>query len=183
LKRHKVSRRRITTDRKSISSPEEIREKLKKNQDVITTGGYSLSQILNLDETALNFGIGPTYVYIPQDAQRGLSEGSNVKARVTVVPTVDAEGTFLPLMFILKHSKSSEQCPDQTSMRVIPFLHLKEGYTVNDGWDLLQWQRLLTLTKGRVTKTELHTVNFLKHRGEDIIIKTLMLQILLLFRF
>lgn len=108
LKRHKVSRRRITTDRKCICSPEEIREKLKKNQDVITTGGYSLSQILNLDETALNFGIGPTYVYIPQDAQRGLSEGSNVKARVTVVPTVDAEGTFLPLMFILKHSKSSE---------------------------------------------------------------------------
>jgi len=123
---------------------------------------------LNLDETALNFGIGPTYIYIPQDAQRGLSEGTNVKARVTVVPTVDAEGTFLPLMFILKHSKSSEQCPDQTSMRVIPFLHQKEGYTVNDGWDRLQWQRQLTITKGRITKTELHTVNFLKHRGEEI---------------
>jgi len=95
-----------------------------------------------------------------------------VKARVTVVPTVDAEGTFLPLMFILKHSKSSEQCPDQTSMRVIPFLHCKEGYTVNDGWDLLEWQRQLTITKGRITKTELHRVIFLKHRGEEINLKS-----------
>ena len=106
-----------------------------------------------------------------------------MKARVTVVPTINAVGTFLPVMFILKHAKSSELCPDQTSMRVIPFLQRKEGYTVNDGWDLLQWQRELTLTKGRVTKTELHTVNFLKHRGEEIIIITFMLQILLLFRF
>jgi len=45
LKRHKVSRRRITTDRKNRCSLEEIRERLKQNQEAILSGGYSLSQI------------------------------------------------------------------------------------------------------------------------------------------
>jgi len=54
-----------------------------RHQQQIREGGYLPRQILNLDETALNFGIGPTYIYIPIDADRAVAEASNVKARIT----------------------------------------------------------------------------------------------------
>jgi len=36
------------------------------------------------------------------------------------------------MMFILKHSKSSDKFPDQTTMTVISNLNKKEGYTPQD---------------------------------------------------
>ena len=48
----------------------------------IIENGYSPSQILNLDETSLNFAIGPKYVYLPKDQTRVIAESCNSKARV-----------------------------------------------------------------------------------------------------
>jgi hypothetical protein len=158
LRRHKVSRRRITSERKQTLSPDAVQQIMLRHQQQIREGGYLPRQILNLDETALNFGIGPTYIYIPIDADRAVAEASNVKARITCVPIVDAEGTFLPMMFILKHSKSSDKFPDQTTMTVISNLNKKEGYTPQDGWHLDVWRRELTIKKGNVEKTKEHLV-------------------------
>jgi len=121
--RHNVSRRRITREKKKLLSEEKIREILTQSQALIIKHGYASVPVLNLDGTALNFGIGPTHVYIPKDADRGEQEISNVKARITGIPTVYASGNFLPVMFILKHSKSSEQSPDQTTMKAIKNLN------------------------------------------------------------
>jgi hypothetical protein len=128
-----------------------------------------------LDETALNFGIGPTYIYIPIDADRAVAEASNVKARITCVPIVTAEGAFLPMMFILKHSKSSDKFPDQTTMRVVKNLNRKEGYTPQDGWHLETWRRSLTIKKGNVEHTNVHCVNYLIHQGTSTSLKQALL--------
>jgi hypothetical protein len=137
----KVSRRRITSERKAALPVSDVRRILKTSQDVIVNKGYLPSQILNLDETALNFAIGPTYVYLPVDHTRASSDACNSKARVTLIPTVAADGNFLPLMFILKHSKSSATDPDQTKMLVIKHLFKKPGFTSADGWKLEYWSR------------------------------------------
>ncbi len=69
------------------------------------------------------YGVGPVYMFVPRDADRAEGEMSNVKARITAIVTVDATGTFLPVMYILKHSKSSELSPDQTTMTVVSNLN------------------------------------------------------------
>ena len=102
-------------------------------------------QVANLDETALNWGLGPTYIYCSTKADRAEQEITDLKARITMVPTVLANGTFLPSYFILKHSVSSAAKPDQTTMRVVKKLHETQGsgFTEADGWDLKTWERNL----------------------------------------
>lgn len=65
------------------------------------------SQVCNYDETALTWGIQPQYLYGPKDADTAEQEYSDEKARITLIPTGQANGKFLPLFFILKHSVSS----------------------------------------------------------------------------
>jgi len=166
IKRMKFSRRKITSDKKVLMSLAEIRSKMVASQNRIVSGGYSPHQIANLDETALTFGIGPTHMYVPVDQTRATADAANIKARVTLIPTVDASGRFLPLMFILKHSKSSDTHPDQTSMTVVKNLHKKPGFRAADGWKLDEWERELTIkSKKGVDVTRKHKVNYLKHEG------------------
>jgi hypothetical protein len=67
--------------------------------------------VLNLDKTAINWSIEPQHVYAPSNSERGAQEQSDVKARFTAVPTVNADGGFLTTMYILKHSKASKDKP------------------------------------------------------------------------
>ena len=62
-------------------------------------------------------------------------------------------------MFIIKHSVSSEEKPDQTKMTVIPKLFKKDGFTIDDGWLLKTWQKDLTIK----SKTNEHKVLYLIH--------------------
>ena len=143
-------------------------------QQKIIEGGYSRNQIINLDETAVNWGLGPTHVYCAINADRGEQEITDTKARVTAIVMVAAEGDFLPLMYIFKHSKSSESCPDQTRMTVIKMLFKKDGFTAADGWELKEWQRDLTIEKKvknvLVPFTALHKVTYIIHRDTGTII-------------
>jgi len=86
---------------------------------------------------------------------------------VTLIPTVRADGTFLPLMFILKHSKSSDSDPDQTKMLVISNLFKKPGFTRDDGWEKNEWTRKLTMPNKKTKKDEMHEhrVIYLKHKS------------------
>jgi hypothetical protein len=168
FRRMKVSRRRITSVRTATLPVEDVRRIMKNSQDKIIENGYSPSQILNLDETALNFAIGPTNVYLPKDQTRAIAESCNSKARVTLIPTVRADGTFLPLMFILKHSKSSDSDPDQTKMLVISNLFKKPGFTRQDGWEKLEWTRKLSMRnkKTKIDEMHEHKVIYLKHTSK-----------------
>ncbi len=69
-------------------------------------------------------------------------------------------------MLILKHSKSSDTHPDQTSMAVVKNLHKITGVRAADGWKLDEWERELTIkSKKGVDVTRKHKVNYLKHEG------------------
>jgi hypothetical protein len=126
LDRRYAVRRRITRTLKDIPNEEEVRALMAKRQDIIKAMGFRLDEIANMDETAINWGIGPTHVFCPSDAERGEQNPTDDKARVTGVVTVLATGEFLPMFFILKHSKSSLVEPDQTNMTVIK-LHAPTG--------------------------------------------------------
>ena len=164
LKRRKVSKRGISREKKNLLPVEEVRRIMKENQDVILAGAYTARQVLNLDETAVNWGLGPTYVFAASDAERGEQEISDGKGRITGVPTVDATGHFLPTMYILKHSKSSSEKPDQTTMRVLRNLHKEIGYRECNGWKLKTWTRVLTMKNYRkVDVTAEHKTLYLHH--------------------
>lgn len=85
---------------------QEIKMIMNNHMKDLIEGGYTSSQVLNMDETGINKAIGPTHIYIPIDGGRGEQPGGDVKARITGVITVAANGLFLPNKFIFKHSKS-----------------------------------------------------------------------------
>ena len=79
-------------------------------------------------------------MYCPGNQQRATNIGiSNDKLRITAVIAVNALGEFAPLMLIVKHSASSE------FMLVIPNLHKKISFRVEDGWELRLWEKILTI--------------------------------------
>ena len=69
----------------------------------ILVNNLSASQVFNMDETGVNQGLGPTHMYVPKSAARASQPTTDVKARITDVVTVSANGEFAPNMFILKH--------------------------------------------------------------------------------
>jgi len=89
-----VKRRRITRDLKDIPSETTVRAIMGAAQQRISNNGYLPHQIINLDETAINWGLGPTYVYCAGNADRGEQE--------------------ITVFYIFKHSKTSDESPDQT---------------------------------------------------------------------
>jgi hypothetical protein len=76
-------------------------------------GKYNIRDII--DETGVNYECWPTHKYGPLDMSRAKSRG-NIKLRVTCILAVNGCGSLAPSMFILRHSKSSQEKPDQTIM-------------------------------------------------------------------
>ncbi len=103
MTRRNVRRRRITREKKSHPPESAVREQMKAGQDIIISGNFGPHQVANVDETAITFAIGPQYVYAPSDSDRGTQiMCGNSKSRFTGIPTVAANGEFLPTMYILK---------------------------------------------------------------------------------
>jgi len=153
LGRQNMRRRKITREKKNPPPVSEVRRIMRVAQEKILELGFLPTQVLNLDETAINFGVGPSHVFAAANADRGEQEVCDAKGRITGVPIVDADGGFLPTFYILKHSRSSESNPDQTKMMVIRQLHKKPGYTVDDGWEEKEWSRVMTI-KGKTCLPE-----------------------------
>ena len=82
-------------------------------------------------------------------------------------------------MFILKHSKSSDTDPDKTKMLVISNLFKKPGFRKEDGWDKFEWTRNLTVVdkKTKKDKPNTHKVIYLKHRGNNFFIHSVVLYV------
>ena len=153
-------RRKITKEDKNVPTPEEIKRILGIGQNIYIEKGHRPETCFNFDETAVTYAIGPTHVYCPKDQDRATHVGvSDMKVRITATIAVCSTGDFAPTMFIIKHSVSSENRPDQTKMRVIPDLLKKNGFTANDGWQLKTWVKEMTIKN----KTDVHKVNYLIH--------------------
>ena len=135
LTRANMRRRKITTDDKTIPEDEEIVRIMKIGQDLIREFGYGPDNILNMDETAFTYAIGPEFMYVPTDQSRAQNIGiPNMKLRITAVVSVFANGQFAPLMIIIKHSISSLERPDQSRMTVVRDLYKKDdGFGEKDG--------------------------------------------------
>jgi DDE superfamily endonuclease len=160
LKRGGLSRRKITREDKAIPDDDVVAVTLKIGQDLYVLKRHDPSSCWNFDETAFTWAIGPSYMYCPGNQQRATNIGiSNDKVRITAVIAVNALGEFAPLMLIVKHSASSEIKPDQTGMLVIPNLHKKPGFRVEDGWELRLWEKTLTING----VTAHHKVRYLIH--------------------
>jgi DDE superfamily endonuclease len=160
LDRGKMTRRLITKEDKNVPSDEEILRVLGIGQKLYIEKQHEPRTCFNFDETAITYASGPKKVYCPKDQSRATHLGvSDSKVRITATIAVNAEGVFAPTMFIIKHSASSEDKPDQTTMKVIPELHKKEGFTVNDGWELHTYEKRLTIKN----KNDLHKVKYLIH--------------------
>ena len=163
-----MRRRKITTDDKVIPENEEIIRVMKIGQDLIREFNYEAKHILNMDETAFTYAIGPEYIYVPVDQSRAQNIGvPNMKLRITAVIAVFATGEFAPLFIIIKHSVSSLERPDQSRMAVIVQLHKKEkGFGVNDGWELILWKKELTINGITADHSCWYIIN--KHTGAVI---------------
>ena len=127
LARAEFKRRKITREKKDCPAEDHVQAVMKMFQEILKAEDYADYQVGNLDETALNWGLGPTNIYCASDTDRGEQEVTDLKARITGVPVVLANGLFLPMYFIIKHSKSSEEIADQTTMTVIRKLHKEEA--------------------------------------------------------
>jgi hypothetical protein len=156
-----LRRRKITTDDKKIPPEEEIVRIMKVGQDLIREFGYGPDTIMNMDETAFTYAIGPEYMYVPKDQQRAQNIGvPNVKLRITAVVAVFGSGVFAPLFIIIKHTISSLEKPDQSGMKVIRTMYKNdEGFGAKDGWKLILWQKELTIAN----VTAIHKCYYIIH--------------------
>ena len=168
LNRANMRRRKITTDDKVVPSDEEIIRIMSIGQKIYKDFGHTKDTTINMDETAFTYAIGPEHMYCPPDQNRAQNIGvPNTKLRITAVVAVSGNGDFVPLFIIIKHSVSSADRPDQSSMRVIRDLHKKDdGYGVSDDWELILWSRELTV-KG---VTDMHKCYYIinKYTGHVI---------------
>lgn len=160
LNRGGLLRRNITREDKAVPADDVVAVTLKYGQDLYIMNGHDPRSCWNFDETAFTWAIGPSYMYCPGNQQRATNIGiSNDEVRTTAVLAVNASGEFSPLMLIVKHSASSEVKPDQTGMLVIPNLHKKPGFRVEDRWALRLWEKTSTING----VTAHHKVRYLIH--------------------
>ena len=168
LKRANMRRRKITTEDKKIPSEEEILRIMTIGQNMYRDFGHTPDTVINMDETAFSYAIGPEYMYCPPDQSRAQHLGiPNTKLRITAVVAVSGRGNFVPLFIIIKHSVSSADRPDQSGMKVITLMHKKDdGFGTSNGWDLVLWRKELCISN----VTALHSCYYIIHRytGEVI---------------
>ena len=168
LNRANLRRRKITTDDKKIPSDEEIKRIMNIGQKMYRNFGHTKDTVINMDETAFTYAIGPEYMYCPKDQSRAQNIGiPNTKLRITAVVAVSGNGDFVPLFIIIKHSVSSADRPDQSGMKVIQDLYKKDtGFGLKDGWELILWTKDLTV-KG---VTDTHKCFYLIHKDTGHVI-------------
>lgn len=167
LNRADLRRRKITREDKLIPDIQQIRSIMLKGQQKIIENGHDENTIFNMDETAYTWAVGPTHLYVPGNQQRASNLGiANTKLRLTAVVTVGANGSFAPLMIIIKHSVSSLLRPDQSGMRVIPKLFKRPEFTRENGWRLALWEKTMQIAD----KMEDHKCWYMIHEQTNHVI-------------
>ena len=59
--------------------------------------------------------------------------------------TVGANGSFTPLMIIIKHSVILHSRADQSAVRGIRDSHNKPEFGIEDGWNLIKWEKTMQI--------------------------------------
>lgn len=129
-------------------------------QDAIIEKKLSPQQVLNMDETGINKTNLPTYLYVPENAERAESYGTASKSRITAIITVNAHGEFLPTMFILKHS--STVSGKEIDNKVLNYLHKKQNFRAQEGWTLRKYDndyKYLQNINGNIITSQINAWN------------------------
>lgn len=111
-----------------------IQQKLKEE-------GISLDEIKNMDETPGVMGLNPTYSYAPKNSGGVTKMDNDERQRITINVCISADGSSLPVSFIIKCTTAKE---DQSDIRVIESL-LKKPEFEDDGWSLHWWERTMEI--------------------------------------
>ena len=157
-----MRKRKITRDDKKIPNSEDVIAQMKEGHLLYTSFGHSPCNTWNMDETCVTWAIGPLHMYVPANQQRASNVGiPNTKLRITAIIAVNGIGNFAPLMFIIKHSVSSEKKPDQSSMTVIKRMYKNSSLKLDseNGWELLLWEKEMTIKN----VTAMHKCWYLRH--------------------
>ena len=162
LERNVLRRRRITSTEKKLPPPAEIHAVLSDIQSAIRTGGYAADEVVNGDETGVNFGAGPKNQYVPQGEARGTMPASDEKARFTDFLWGDSDGDMGEVFSIIKCTAKG---PDLRNTRVLQNLMEQPGFGVADGWQLKRWQRELTLKVKGSMVTRIYYRPYLIHEA------------------
>lgn len=172
LRRNLFSRRKVTTAEKAIPTQAVVRKVMEEHQDTIKDLCMKYIEIGNMDETAFQYALGPSHQFIPKNQPRAVGVSKTTeKVRITAAITPLASGKQLPLFIILKHSRSSKEAPDQTSMTVVKKLHMAgKGFGSDDGWDLDVWCAEVAFDRDKPSEKATHRVWYLKHRESGHVI-------------
>jgi len=106
LNRNRLGRRRITGATKAFPPPSECQAFFKDLQRELV--GVSLENIINADETGVNYGCNPRYQFVLKSPPRDLAPDLNKKARFTALLWGSAAGTLHPAFVIIKCATKSK---------------------------------------------------------------------------
>ena len=162
IARQDFSRRRVGTNIKVRPTDLGVNACMAAAAAVYKRRNMELKHVFNADETGLTYAIAPIHIIGPKNQKQTKSYG-DLKSRVTAIPMVNALGQFAPTMVIIRHSKSSIEKPDQTTMRVLDKLHEQEGFKTEEGWDLKVWNRVMVIERRGIIKTQNQVVKYLIH--------------------
>jgi hypothetical protein len=115
MHRNGFVRRRVTTEAKVRPTQANIREVMLKGQKLYLLEKHCPKSTYNMDETGINWSIGPVYLYVPADQSRASGVSTDMKLRITGIIAVNGEGVFAPLMLIIKHSNPKQKLPEDDS--------------------------------------------------------------------
>ena len=154
LEKAGLNRRRVTNIEKVLPPPSEVQAHMEGIQAKLVSGGYTLAQIMNADETGVFYGEKPKNQYVPVDAARASTPETDDKSRFTAMLWGGAAGGMGDAFCIVKCSSAKA---DLSGTRVLQNLHQLPGFTAADGWRLERWERTLTLkNKKNVLETKLY---------------------------
>ena len=95
-----MRRRKITTDKKDIPPIEVVRATMLVGQKMYKLKLHTPNTTWNMDETAIQWGLDPLFVYIPPDQARGATAGSSKeKERITAAVCVDGGGSICSSLY------------------------------------------------------------------------------------
>ena len=157
-----MRKRKITRDDKKIPNSDDVIAQMKEGHQLYTSFGHSPCNTWNMDETCVTWAIGPAHMYVPANQQRASNMGiPNIKLRITAIIAVNGIENFAPLMFIIKHSVSSEKRPDQSSMTVIKRMYKNSSLKLDseNGSEFLLWEKEMTIKN----VTTMHKCWYLRH--------------------
>ena len=85
--RYNLRRRQITRVDKKLPSLADILKQLGCIHEFILNNNLKPNEVFNMDETGINWGLGPTHAWIPKDANRAGQPATDLKARITDIVT------------------------------------------------------------------------------------------------